>query len=79
MKGQLKAYSKKNFDPFCRRERINFFYNTDKSITTTVGQLNFFKWAIDNNILDYINEHLEKIDSDMNLNIKRHDETKKKK
>jgi len=77
-KSQLKAYSKKNFDPFCRRERINFFYNTDKSITTTVGQLNFFKWAIDNNILDYINEHLEKIDSDMNLNIKRHDETKKK-
>tara|TARA_B110000027_G_C16107803_1_gene296164 strand:- start:1647 stop:2381 length:735 start_codon:yes stop_codon:yes gene_type:complete len=77
-KSQLKAYSKKNFDPFCRRERINFFYNTDKYITTTVGQLNFFKWAIDNNILDYINENLEKIDSDMNLNIKRHDEKTKK-
>jgi hypothetical protein len=56
-KSQLKAYSKKNFDPFCRRERINFFYNTDKSITTTVGQLNFFKWAIDNNILDYIKKN----------------------
>ena len=77
-KSQLKAYSKKNFDPFCRRERINFFYNTDKYITTTVGQLNFFKWAIDNNILDYINENLEKIDSDMNLNIKRPDEKTKK-
>ena len=78
-KSQLKAYSKKNFDPFCRRERINFFYNTDKSITTTVGQLNFFKWAIDNNILEYINDHLENIDSDMNINIKRHDEKKKSK
>ena len=25
-KSQLKAYSKKQFDPFCRRERILFFY-----------------------------------------------------
>ena len=24
-KSQLKAYSKKQFDPFCRRERISFF------------------------------------------------------
>jgi hypothetical protein len=24
-KSQLKAYSKKTFDPFCRRERIGFF------------------------------------------------------
>ena len=79
-KGQLKAYSKKNFDPFCRRERINFYYNPEKCITTTVGQLNFFKWAIDNNILDYIKDHLEKIDLDMNINIKRdEDKTKKSK
>lgn len=78
-KGQLKAYSKKNFDPFCRRERINFYYIPDKCITTTVGQLNFFKWAIDNNILEYIKEHLDKIDLDMNTNIKRdEDKTKKK-
>ena len=79
-KGQLKAYSKKNFDPFCRRERINFYYNPEKCITTTVGQLNFFKWAIENNILDYIKDHLEKIDLDMNINIKRdEDKTKKSK
>ena len=79
-KGQLKAYSKKNFDPFCRRERINFYYNPEKCITTTVGQLNFFKWSIENNILDYIKDHLEKIDLDMNINIKRdEDKTKKSK
>jgi hypothetical protein len=83
-KGQLKAYSKKNFDPFCRRERINFYYTSknneqsDKFITTTVGQLNFFKWAIDNNILVYIKEHLEKIDLDMNINIKREEDKIKK-
>jgi hypothetical protein len=79
-KGQLKAYSKKNFDPFCRRERINFYYNPENFITTTVGQLNFFKWSIENNILDYIKDHLEKIDLDMNINIKRdEDKTKKSK
>ena len=47
-KAQLKAYSKKQFDPFCRRERIKFYYGKDKYIVTTVGQLNFFKWALEN-------------------------------
>ena len=28
-KGQLKAYSKKNFDPFCRRNRIRFYYDDE--------------------------------------------------
>ena len=37
-KSQLKAYSKKQFDPFCRRDRIEFFYNDNESIITTVGQ-----------------------------------------
>ena len=64
-KGQLKAYSKKNFDPFCRRERINFYYNNDKYITTTVGQLNFFKWAIQNKIINYIVTNYDKIEKDM--------------
>jgi hypothetical protein len=65
-KSQLKAYSKKHFDPFCRRERISFFYNTESSIITTVGQLNFFKWAIENYILDYIHLHFNDIENDMN-------------
>jgi len=77
-KGQLKAYSKKNFDPFCRRDRINFYYNDIEFIITTVGQLNFFKWAIENNVIDYINEHLEIIDKDMNKNIKREEDINKK-
>ena len=38
---QLKGYQKKQFDPFCRRDRINFFYR--KTDYATVGQLNFFK------------------------------------
>jgi hypothetical protein len=63
---QLKGYQKKQFDPFCRRSRIDFFYKTDKYIVTTVGQLNFFKWAISNKILDYIDKHLKTIELDMN-------------
>ena len=39
-KSQLKAYSKKKFDPFCRRERITFDID-DEIIETTIGQLNF--------------------------------------
>lgn len=65
-KQQLKGYSKKQFDPFCRRNRIKFFYNESKYITTTVGQLNFFRWAHNNNILVYITKHLKKIETDMN-------------
>ena len=65
-KNQLKAYSKKQFDPFCRRERINFIYGKGNELLTTVGQLNFFRWAIENNLLQHIEEHLEEIELDMN-------------
>lgn len=62
---KLKAYSKHRFDPFCRWERINIPYQ-DYYIQTTIGQLNFFKWALENNILDYIRENIELIEKDMN-------------
>tara|TARA_Y100000389_G_scaffold194676_1_gene225026 strand:+ start:919 stop:1380 length:462 start_codon:yes stop_codon:yes gene_type:complete len=67
-KSQLKAFSKKQFDPFCRRERIVYYYSKDESILTTVGQLNFFKWLFEYNILDYINNNLEPIENSMNKN-----------
>ena len=66
---QLKAYSKKQFDPFCRRERIAFYYiknDETKFIKTTVGQLNFFRWAIQYKILDYIMKYIDSIENDMN-------------
>jgi hypothetical protein len=52
----LKAYSKKRFDPFCRWERIQIPYVDDKFIETTIGQLNFFKWAIENKVIEYVEE-----------------------
>jgi len=69
-KQQLKGYSKKQFDPFCRRDRIKFYYTKDKYLTTTVGQLNFFKWAYDNDILKYIKKNLAVIEKDMNESYK---------
>ena len=66
-KGQLKAYSKKNFDPFCRRNRIRFYYDDNKYFITTVGQLNFFKWALENYIINYIQNNIKAVENDMNL------------
>ena len=62
----LKAYSKKRFDPFCRWDRITIPYKDDKHIQTTIGQLNFFKWAIDNLIIEYIKNNYKEIEEDMN-------------
>lgn len=69
-KAQLKAYSKKSFDPFCRRERISFIDHDNKELITTVGQLNFFRWGIENNILSYINENFDIIETDMNNSLR---------
>lgn len=63
---KLKAYSKKNFDPFCRWDRISIPYTTGKFIETTIGQLNFFKWAFENKVIDYIEQNYSDIEKDMN-------------
>jgi hypothetical protein len=63
---KLKAYSKKRLDPFCRWERINIPYKNGSSIETTIGQLNFFKWALENKVIDYIEQHYDEIEKDMN-------------
>jgi hypothetical protein len=90
-KSQLKAYSKKFCDPFCRRERVIFDYQNNEIINfnqniklghkdyiiTTIGQLNFFKFAIQDNIINYALQHIETIEQDMNSTLKIR-ETKKK-
>jgi len=63
---KLKAYSKKRFDPFCRWERITIPYDNNRYMETTIGQLNFFKWALQNNVIRYIEEHYNEIEADMN-------------
>jgi hypothetical protein len=69
-KSQLKAYSKKLFDPFCRRERIYFQVPNHAAFLTTVAKLNFFRWAIEKDILTHIKQHQESIEKEMNLAMK---------
>ena len=63
---KLKAYSKRKFDPFCRWERISIPYDDEKYMETTIGQLNFFKWALENKIVEFIETNYEDIEKDMN-------------
>jgi len=63
---KLKAYSKRRFDPFCRWDRISIPYKDDKCIETTIGQLNFFKWALENQVIEYIDCNYDAIEKDMN-------------
>jgi hypothetical protein len=63
---KLKAYSKRRFDPFCRWERVLIPFGEDSNMETTIGQLNFFKWAIEHRILEYIEANYESIEGDMN-------------
>ena len=62
---KLKGYSKDRFDPFCRSERISIPYKNETCIETTIGQLNFFMWIFDNNIIEYIENNYEDIYNDM--------------
>ncbi len=74
---QLKAFSKQQFDPFRRRDRIKFFYDKENNwVETTIGQLNFFKWVLQNEILDYIVNNIEIIEADMVSSQKNNDKKK---
>jgi hypothetical protein len=63
---KLKAYSKRRFDPFCRWERISIPYKNGTFIETTIGQLNFFKWTLENKVINYIEDNYDTIEKDMN-------------
>lgn len=73
-KAQLKAYSKLQFDPFKRHDRIEIACALSSSgkLTTTVGQLNFFKFAIDNNLINWIEtpDNLKKVESAISIDTK---------
>lgn len=83
-RAQLKSYKKRYFDPFKRYKK--FWYNYDKTdktklFYTTLGQLNFFKWAIGNNITKYVGTNLVNLTKMMNTsnkNDKEKEPTKRK-
>jgi len=67
---QLKSYSKSQFDPFCRKNKIEFYYKDDKYIETSCGQLCFFRWCFENDILDYVKNNMATIEQDMKNSLK---------
>jgi len=78
-RAQLKSYKKKYFDPFRRWKK--FWYNYDKTdgtklFHTTLGQLNFFKWALSNNIIKYVTDNIVNLTKSMN-NSNKEEKTKK--
>lgn len=71
-KNQLNGYSKRYFDPFCRKKKVIYSYHkksgskmNDIAFKSSIGQLNFFQWAIRNQVVKYVNLHLKEIEKDM--------------
>lgn len=62
---ELKTNSKKRFDVFCRNGSFNYYYDEHKFIETNDGQLNFFDWADNMFVIDYIEENYDEIEKDM--------------
>ncbi len=64
-KNKLKGTNKKNFDPFCRKTKNYLIINFNKTeIKTTIGQLYFFKWCMENGIINFIKNNYSKIISE---------------
>lgn len=96
-KRELSSYSKKKFDPFCRRKRIFYdhinkaFHKIDSEdelrqynknpngFVTTVGQLNFFRWAVENGIIKYALENIKDLEKNMINTTKNKDKVSKRK
>jgi hypothetical protein len=78
-KSQLKSYKKKYFDPFRRKKKFNYYFENGDKIKTTLGQLNFFKWAFTNDIILYVEKHLKLIIREMKISNKELDKKNKSK
>lgn len=67
---KLKSLSKKCLDPFNRKNKTLFYYSDTEFIETSCGQLSFFKWCFENNILEYVADNIDTIEKDMKKSIK---------
>jgi hypothetical protein len=64
----LSGYSKALFDPFARgskKGKTVTITNGTVSLVTTLCQLNYFRWAIKNGVIEYVKQHLDEIYDDM--------------
>ena len=69
-RSQLNAYGKKYIDPFCRgKDRIMFKVSESQCVLSNISQLNFFKWAHQYKVLEFIEKNYEIIVKDMSETI----------
>lgn len=61
---QLKAHRKQSFDCFCRQNKVVFEIG-GCVLYTSIAQLLFMKWMIENHILDYVESNYDVIEKDM--------------
>lgn len=79
---KTKLYQKKYFDLFRRHDVFIYKFKNrdDLQMTTTISQLNFFQWLIENNIFNYIENHIDELSKIMaEYNAKEDDERDRKK
>lgn len=65
---QLNNYTRLYFDPFCRNKKIFCKYQDEEKemvFLSSIGQINFFRWAIENGVIKYVKIHLNEIKDDM--------------
>lgn len=65
-KEQLKRYKKRRSDPFCRgREKFTMKTGVEEcpTIETSMRQLCFLRWAIECNVLEYVETHFDEVNS----------------
>jgi len=65
-KEQLKRYKKRRSDPFCRgHEKFTIKTGVAEcpTIETSARQLCFFRWAIQCNVLEYVESHYDEVNS----------------
>ena len=78
-----KSFLKKTFDVFARCESVQYkvtYYDSHINKTyifdTTEGQLKFYRWALENLVVEYLKKHKDEIISDMNIHLKPDNHTK---
>lgn len=61
---QLRSHTRRRFDPFRRCERLELRLKGE-SVTTTVGQMNFFKWLIESGLWQFVVENGARISAEV--------------
>jgi hypothetical protein len=64
-KNTLRSFHGEYFEIYKRSDLITLEYNQNKKLDTTLAQLNFFKWALEHNIISYIKNNFNLLGSQL--------------